>query len=55
LNDEPSGSPAEIYDRVLVPAIMVPVINVLLDRVALQPGERVLDLACGTGAVRATD
>jgi SAM-dependent methyltransferase len=50
-------SPAEVYDRIMVPARMAPVVEVLLGRIALNPGERVLDLACGTGAAarRAAD
>jgi SAM-dependent methyltransferase len=45
------GSADELYERYLVPAMFGPWAT---DRVALaapQPGERVLDLACGTGVV----
>jgi ubiquinone/menaquinone biosynthesis C-methylase UbiE len=47
----PTESPAEIYERHMVPAIFTPWVRALLDLVALKPGERVLDVACGTGVV----
>ena len=45
------GTGAEIYERGLVPAIFAPWATILIEQAALQPGERVLDLACGTGVV----
>jgi ubiquinone/menaquinone biosynthesis C-methylase UbiE len=45
------GDPAEVYERYLVPALFLPWAEELLRRAAPQPGERVLDVACGTGAV----
>lgn len=45
------GSAAEAYERFFVPAIATPVSAGLLDRAALRTGERVLDVACGTGAI----
>lgn len=45
------GSPAEAYERYIVPGIFGPRSGPLLARVRPQPGERVLDLACGTGVV----
>ena len=48
---QPTESPGEIYERYMVPAIFNPWVPSLLDFVALRPGERVLDLACGTGVV----
>lgn len=52
---EPRGqaveSPAEIYERHMVPAIFAAWVPPLLDLAAPKPGERVLDVACGTGAV----
>lgn len=39
--------PAEIYDRHMVPAIFVLWVSGLLDVAALQPGERLLDVARG--------
>ena len=43
--------PSEIYERYMVPAIFARWSQVLLELVAPKPGERVLDLACGTGVV----
>ncbi len=39
------------YERVMVPAVFAPWAKDLLDVVALAPGMRVLDVACGTGVV----
>jgi ubiquinone/menaquinone biosynthesis C-methylase UbiE len=41
----------EIYEHHLVGPLFRPWAEVLLGEVALQPGERVLDVACGTGIV----
>lgn len=46
-----SGTAAENYERYFVPAIARPVAADLLRAANLQPGERVLDVACGTGIV----
>lgn len=45
------GTGAEMYERGLVPAIFAPWAAVLIKQAALQRGERVLDVACGTGVV----
>jgi SAM-dependent methyltransferase len=46
-----TGSAPENYERYFVPAIGEPLGRDLLERAALRPGERVLDVACGTGIV----
>lgn len=43
------GSPPEIYEQHFVPSIGVPFAREVLDSARLVEGERVLDLACGTG------
>lgn len=48
---EMSGTPAEIYERYMVPAIFARWAADLVDSARVQPGERVLDVACGTGVV----
>jgi hypothetical protein len=45
------GTAAELYQRYLVPAIASLWATDLIDRSAPRPGERVLDVACGTGVV----
>jgi SAM-dependent methyltransferase len=45
------GSGPENYERYFVPAIGAPVAADLITTAALRPGERVLDVACGTGVV----
>jgi SAM-dependent methyltransferase len=47
--NEPNFS--EIYERILVPSLFRPWARDLLDRVSLAQGDRVLDVACGTGIV----
>jgi ubiquinone/menaquinone biosynthesis C-methylase UbiE len=42
---------AELYERYLVPPVTLPWARDLVGRVGLRPGDRVLDVACGTGAV----
>jgi precorrin-6B methylase 2 len=46
--------PAETYEHYLGPTIADPWTRVLLAYAAPQPGERVLDVACGTGSVGRT-
>jgi ubiquinone/menaquinone biosynthesis C-methylase UbiE len=45
------GDAAERYERWTVPFVTGPWVPALLDLAALQPGERVLDIATGTGVV----
>jgi ubiquinone/menaquinone biosynthesis C-methylase UbiE len=46
-----AGSAAQVYDRQLVPAIFGPWAPRVLDLANPAAGERVLDVACGTGVV----
>ena len=46
-----SGNASENYERHLVPTMFTPWAHDLIGRVALQTGERVMDVACGTGIV----
>ena len=45
------GTAPECYERYFVPAIGAPLAAGLVDAAALKPGERVVDVACGTGIV----
>ena len=46
-----SGSAAQLYQSFFVPTIATPVSGELLRTADLRPGERVVDVACGTGVV----
>jgi SAM-dependent methyltransferase len=46
-----AGNAAESYERYFVPVIGAPLAGPLLEAAALLEGERVLDVACGTGVV----
>jgi ubiquinone/menaquinone biosynthesis C-methylase UbiE len=48
------GNVPENYERYLVPSIFAPWATDLVELAALQPGQRVLDIACGTGIVART-
>jgi ubiquinone/menaquinone biosynthesis C-methylase UbiE len=47
-------TPPEVYERVLVPAVLQALATRVVDLAAPREGERVLDLACGTGIVART-
>ena len=48
---EYSGSAARLYQEFFVPAIATPASGELLRAADLQTGERVVDVACGTGVI----
>ena len=45
------GAAPSNYERYFVPAVAAPLAIDLVDAASLTPGQRVLDLACGTGVV----
>ena len=45
------GSAPESYERYQVPSVFAPLATLLLDQAALETGQHVLDVACGTGIV----
>jgi ubiquinone/menaquinone biosynthesis C-methylase UbiE len=52
--DNRKPTPAEEYERVLVPGMFIACTRLLLDHARPHPAERVLDLACGSGIVALT-
>jgi ubiquinone/menaquinone biosynthesis C-methylase UbiE len=46
-----SATGAASYERFQVPSVFQPLAGLFLRRMALKPGDRVLDVACGTGIV----
>jgi ubiquinone/menaquinone biosynthesis C-methylase UbiE len=48
--EQAARSPAEVYDEQFVPALFRQWGPVLCDAAQVAPGQRVLDVACGTGA-----
>lgn len=46
-----AGNAAEVYEPELVPAVFAAWAPLVVDLAAPQPGERVVDVACGTGVV----
>ena len=46
-----TGTPAEVYERHLVPRFFLPWARDLVALAEPKPGDRALDVACGTGAV----
>ncbi|MEP7060936.1 MAG: methyltransferase domain-containing protein [Betaproteobacteria bacterium] len=51
MNQPQPNNPAAMYERYFVPAMFLPWAGILLRHAAPKPGERVLDVACGTGIV----
>ena len=47
-------SEAELYERLLVPAVTAPWAADLVAQAEVRAGDRVLDVACGTGVVART-
>lgn len=54
MDDARKLTPAEEYDRAIVPGMFVACTKLLLAHAAPRPAERVLDLACGSGIVALT-
>ncbi|HUE27849.1 MAG TPA: class I SAM-dependent methyltransferase [Solirubrobacteraceae bacterium] len=48
---EAAVSAMQVYDEVMVPRLFAPWAELLVDRLEIQPGEAVLDVACGPGSV----
>jgi precorrin-6B methylase 2 len=46
-----SDSGPENYERYQVPSVFGPLAELLLQRLEPREGQRILDVACGTGAV----
>src|SRR4030095_3648080 len=51
MSEQQSPNPAEVYERYFGPALFTPWARALLEYAVPQTGERVLDVACGTGIV----
>jgi ubiquinone/menaquinone biosynthesis C-methylase UbiE len=49
-----AGSAPEVYERELVPAVFGPWAPILIDLAQPKLGERVVDIACGTGVIART-
>ncbi len=50
----PTRPPAEVYEAEFVPALFLPFAPIVADAAAIGPGQRALDVACGTGALTRT-
>lgn len=49
-----AGSAPEVYERELIPAVFGPWASILVDLAPPKLGERVIDIACGTGVIART-
>ena len=46
-----SGNAPQVYERDIVPTMFKPTAELMFEHVSLHEGDRVLDVACGTGIV----
>lgn len=51
LVEEAAKSPAEIYDALFVPALFQQWGEIVASEARIEPGDRVIDVACGTGVL----
>jgi SAM-dependent methyltransferase len=51
---EADRTPAQVFDEFFVPSLLAPCARELVDAVPPRSGDRVLDVACGTGIVART-
>lgn len=51
MSQPPLVNPAQVYEDYFVPAMFSPWANILSTRADPRPGQRVIDVACGTGIV----
>ncbi|MEO6603620.1 MAG: methyltransferase domain-containing protein [Polyangiaceae bacterium] len=51
MNEPQPSNPAEVYERYFVPGMFLPWARILMQHAAPRSGDRVLDIACGTGVV----